>query len=810
MQSRKLKLQGFYLQPNIQEECYVLDFPTKWVKSYQDIKNFLGSDKKHIKFKPYEKFLLAHESSLLCVQSLDEAWQNSYWLIAKDKISTRRVYMYFIMSLKTVTKQLKDEEKKQLLSNWINSLQFEDLEQFYTQKFELTNEEGYISNSIAYKIYPRIVYQQIVNKPLLIEDNLYPFLFVEDGIITDPSLLKYKNNQYSLKIKAAIQTTPSKRKPMLLFTFHITRWMDYKVPTYSWNFSNTTVYKKDRGRLIRLEAEVKDKYFQWESLTQQFYDNVYDGEPLPDAHEVMANPRDFLDFYITHRLEFGKKGTSVGSGESMKDRNLLMRALTERLKSHIVEMPWIEGKTVKVQKMDKVAQRDLTNVEKHEDTFRVLANAIGQRQLNVEVYYTGEPKILKLVKEQLAAIFGAAEGTIETQHLVMNISYHLANEVFAALSNDKGEKVRHEEKIKEIDGLVTSANEVTACLMLIPYEDKEGNLFYTQKEDPKRAIRAAFAIKNRLTQFISTSLDDSDKERVKTAIYDLMRQLGYVDPFEEKKVKEASYNTAITALHVINKKYTPYGSTSRTIVTVTRLANRGPIMVECPALWKGAIRYWEACLKFQKMATSEGLRALKFTNMSSEIKHKVYSLHHVQEPHILLVESNGQTRGVWKMITDSNLSEAPRKNRYTLKQLWIDNIMDSLTIKDSSPLRIIRVRVNDEVPDYVTDLNDKGNYTSVSGIFEFNQVYYSITSRPKSYSKTYFAEVSKLQQSNVKEDLKLPNIVEIYPIHLNEGDNPDEWVSLIHNYRSGAHQYKDDIKKPLLLHLAAKLEEYIY
>lgn len=809
MQSRKMKLQGFYLQPNLKFEYYVLDFPTKWIKGYQNIKNLLGYEKKHIKFKPYEKFLLSHEASLLNVQSLDDAWQSSYWLIATEKISLHRVYAYFIMSLKTVVDQLIDEVKKQFLANWIASLKFEDLGQFYIQKFDLTDEEGYISNSIVYKIFPRMVYQQIVNKPLFIENNLYPFLFVEEGIITDPSLLKYKNSQYSIKIKASIQTTPSNRKPMVLFKFHITRWMNYKVPTYSWNNANTTVYKKERNRLIRLEAEMSNKHFQWESLTQQFYNNVYDGEPLPDAHEVMMNTKDFQDFFITYRLEFAKKGTIVGSGESMRDRELLMQALAERLNPYIADIPWIDAKTVKVQRMDKTAQRDLANVERHEETFSVLSKAIGQGKLNLEVYYSGEPKILNLVKEQLVAIFGVAEGVIDTQDLVMEISYHLSNEVFAPLS-DKAEKVRHEERIKEIGRLVSSTNEVTACLMLIPYKDKQGNPFYSPKADPKRAIRAAFAMKNRLTQFISTSLDDDDTDRVKTAIYDLMRQLGYIDPFEEKKVKEASYNTAMTALHVINKKYTPYGSTKRTMVTVTRLANRGPIMVECPALWDGVIRYWQACLKFQKIATSEGVQALKFLNLPAEIKHKVYSLYGVKEPHILLVESNGQTRSVWKMITDSNLSEVSRNGDYILNQIWIDDVEDSLTVKDSGLLRIIRIRGNDEIPDYVTELNDKGNYTSISGIFEFNKVYYSIASRPKSYSKAYSAEVSKLQQSHVTTDLKFPNMIEIYPIHLKESDNPEEWVSLIHNYRSGAHQYKDVIKKPLLLHLAAKLEEYIY
>jgi len=53
-------------------------------------------------------------------------------------------------------------------------------------------------------------------------------------------------------------------------------------------------------------------------------------------------------------------------------------------------------------------------------------------------------------------------------------------------------------------------------------------------------------------------------------------------------------------------------------------------------------------------------------------------------------------------------------------------------------------------------------------------------------------------------------MIEIYPIHLNEDDIADHWVSLVHNYREAAHQYKGVIVQPLPLHLASKLEEYIY
>lgn len=43
-----------------------------------------------------------------------------------------------------------------------------------------------------------------------------------------------------------------------------------------------------------------------------------------------------------------------------------------------------------------------------------------------------------------------------------------------------------------------------------------------------------------------------------------------------------------------------------------------------------------------------------------------------------------------------------------------------------------------------------------------------------------------------------------------ELDNPKEWISLVHNYRDFAHQFKGTLKAPLLLHMAKQIEEYIY
>lgn len=52
-------------------------------------------------------------------------------------------------------------------------------------------------------------------------------------------------------------------------------------------------------------------------------------------------------------------------------------------------------------------------------------------------------------------------------------------------------------------------------------------------------------------------------------------------------------------------------------------------------------------------------------------------------------------------------------------------------------------------------------------------------------------------------------MIEFYPIQLQKGDDPKEWVIYANSLRKGAIQYDEAAVLPIPLHMAAKLEEYI-
>lgn len=338
-----------------------------------------------------------------------------------------------------------------------------------------------------------------------------------------------------------------------------------------------------------------------------------------------------------------------------------------------------------------------------------------------------------------------------------------------------------------------------------------------ETQDPKVALRAGFAKTGRLTQFLTPDDEgeagESEEHRIESALYDLYRQLGYLQPLEEKlRGSNVDYTIPVMGLWIVNYKKTIYGNTKRFPVFVTAYYVKGEVWVECEYLLDRRMRYWEACLEFQKVSGSTEMRNLQKKDACATIKRKMLELHHNQKaPLLLMLQSDGVSRPIWKMISDSELSKAKRNDRYTLDKLWFDSAEANDGFKldgRENGLRFIRVRGNEEVPDYISYVKENGKTKTVSGVYNYDDIFWSIAQRPNDpLFKNAYNSRSKTDKPGA--EYKLTDMIEVYPMHLKPGDDPEEWVWLVHKLRSAAHQYKGTLRLPLPLHLAKKLEEYI-
>lgn len=138
------------------------------------------------------------------------------------------------------------------------------------------------------------------------------------------------------------------------------------------------------------------------------------------------------------------------------------------------------------------------------------------------------------------------------------------------------------------------------------------------------------------------------------------------------------------------------------------------------------------------------------------------------------------------------------------KKIWFNGPDEpGIRLSDKeNGVRILRIRDNEEVPDYL--LADKAK--SSSGLYQYENIFWSIAPRPNDpLFRNTGAAISKLLKPG--KECKRPDMLEIYPIHLKEGDDPKDWAYLAHKLRMAAHQYKETLRLPLPLHLANKLEE---
>lgn len=180
---------------------------------------------------------------------------------------------------------------------------------------------------------------------------------------------------------------------------------------------------------------------------------------------------------------------------------------------------------------------------------------------------------------------------------------------------------------------------------------------------------------------------------------------------------------------------------------------------------------------------------------------------------MFVIQSDGNTRAVWSGISDKEIGGYSVTEEYCPAQINVGMPKNPylLSLADSG-VRIIRIRSNQEVPDYFTNFSDKSTdeqlqLSSVSGIFKYDNVYWGIHARPNDPQYTSSFKMSKIDHP--KQRFAEKDMIELYPLQLQLGDNAADWIFYINALRHIPIQYSQSTVLPLPLHLAKALEEYL-
>lgn len=660
------------------------------------------------------------------------------------------------------------------------------------------------------------------------------------SLISDPICFRLRTKQkeyyYSLGVDFSLQTTPPKRKCMLLFHLTTKRFIPdtWKEPTDTITIDeNINAYvRMDSGKYRRINI-LSDKFgkdrelvipHRWSKPEAECY-KLYSSKNLPDCDAVLRTPNAFVtsDPQILLPFKYGMRFTEdsrIGTGISMIDKKNIYLQLAELLND--------------IADLSEPVSNERTEPKKKGISFadrrERLKKCTGYDSFTIEVYgHSSDRKLFDEIKSYAEEKrFGDSS---YDSILPIDISFCELGSLGSVMqSSGWNDTLR---KIDDVVGTIKASAKVIGAIIVLPnYEGECG--------DPKNALRAGFADTNRLTQFITPfgfiskngeqetekqreKREAAEKSRAHSAFDDLLRQFGYTEYISDSRRKKEIYSSDAIGICLFKMLQPLWGRNNSSVdrakllpLQVTCNLENAGVFVDCHILNRVRVPYHEALIMFSKLSREKDFveKCCKAENAGARsMLMGLYSLYR-SSPAVLFIQANGVTRQYWHGITDKQLSEYSMLDEYIPEKIDIGSrngeVIQGFT---DSELRIIRVRSNAsmyEIPDYYTAPSNKneGELRSASGIFKYNQVFWILEGRPD--TKEYRNSVKRSRFKNPDMCFDECGLVELFPIQLQKNDTALDWIRYANVTRDIMPETnKSMVKLPAPLHFATLMEEYL-
>lgn len=757
------------------------------------------------------------ELSPLRLHSNDEMWVIS----CEQDININLLYEHVVVWLHSYyldNAKLYPDARKEI-QDLLNSMSVDELQGLKGSKeVRLFDEKGIPTENYSYLAFSLMVTNTLVGKCIEIDGHSVKLNYAgKNQLISD--IQGEGNSSYSYGISFSLQTIPPNRKSLLLCDCSIHRWISGKwkeKPYLNKEDMIAHIWVGD-NRIYKIPIYQKyksDEEYFWKEVEKKYY-NLYNYRPLPTAREWMDFIEDYLFgnknitcLYKNGMDSLGFTKNNIGTGVSVSEKGDIYDGVLTYISEMVCPMESVKRikstkNARKKLKLDKINFNKKLNEEQRIFVAKRISECIASKCLSFEVYYRDDTEeCADLILEKLENIFQS------TEDIVFNIKKCKLGIMGEILDSSESASVL--KRIKEIEKSMDSASETTACIILLP--GKENFI----QGDPKDAIRCGFALRNRLTQFITTwnseYPEDVIKSKIVSAIEDLCRQLGYVRAFDEKEKdnEDTLIHTPIVGIHVMTQLNTIYGKARFLPLFVEVDYITGRIYVECDAFEQVRVPYREAVFELAKLSIDKQFEKKCEIASKGMLKQKMIMWENVYKNDnlLVLIEANGNTRALCNGITDGQIQKYTYYELYCPEEIEVGTKENSYMLNlNNSKVRFVRIRRNSEVPDYFTEMSKPEEYMASSGVFQYEGTYWSVAGRPN--DKAYKDSYKKTTYSKPYQKFSERDMIEIYPIQLQKGDNPDEWVIYTDSLRIGAIQYDEATVMPLPIHLAMKLQEYI-
>lgn len=814
---------AYKLTPGQTKTLYYLQFPKAWKTILLDIaqkNNPRFKDEYGLPTNTLKKLVDSWMDGVISLAPLKKDSHDEHWLTSCKEYSEHDIEILYSLIKVWVTATYISSPRtlpmvQKLARDFCDTIRPEDLKVSQTKAdICLTLEDGTVREE-AYQAIPLLVINRLLGQEIVLNGQTFQLAYSgKNRLISQPITAPKNCHQYSFVFDFSVQTTPPQRRALLLCQMSIRRWIPdcknkEREPFVSENINAHIKVSETKYCQVPIAYDPNMKRLDWKSQDKECY-NIWGYEALPSASDVLMNPTEYKD-HILLPYKNGMSGfiaSKIGTGVSVVDKAALYQEIYKLLADMVCEQPDAVRVSHKGQNLPTFnSPQEYSSPEEFRSWVRQCANT---DRIVFEFYgLWREPdqrQILEQIKTKLLQDFGenSLDSCMEIQYVDKEIG-NLAN----ALSGD-GRDIKIQ-RCEEIVQELGHANAVAACFFVLPGQESY------DKGDPKQVLRNAFARTGRVVQFITPESEPS-KNKIENAVYDLYRQLGIVTLLQSKKKFPALANIPCVGMHLCTQIHGITKKARFLPIYVTIDLTTGKTRVHCDAFSNRAVSYREACLEMAQLFWKNDLEQCCMEASRAPARQKMIELknqyYEKEDGVLLVVQSDGNTRALWSGISDKEIGEYSLAGEYDPVQINVGMPKSPIPFSlQNTGIRIVRIRSNQEVPDYFTELSQKSSnehiqYASVSGVFQYGKVFWGIHPRPNDPQYTSSFKTSRITHPLQRFSEK--DMIELYPLQLQSGDNAIEWILYVNALRHIPIQYNQSTILPLPLHLAKALEEYLF
>lgn len=856
------------IEEKISAKIYFLTFPKdikeKLLKLEEESNIKFNKQFHYLPVNSLRRMFVTHLKGVTDMKRLSKNTDDKQWLIAFEEIDVQRavkilkvwIEAFYIDETELDRKRKNSENVKELARQIINGIGTTDFESVIKFEDIVLFDHGKSLDSKGYSILPLKIVNTLVGKEIVFLGHRVDLIYSSNNeVITNPiKFIDEKHVDYRSYVMCfSVQTLPPYNEVYINIDFSIRRWISRNISMKEPFIADAkaTYIKVADHKLQRVDVKYSSilKKNTWQNADYKCYNECNLGDKLPEFKDVITSPEKYItgnkkDIYMPFQYGINGIKHNSDSGMPFKDYEILFGIVKEQLTSLSVKNTVVATRVSGSNKPTPFFDEHFLIKDKS-NFLKALNGALCNEKLNIEIWYNdGEEDVKNALLEKIQKHMEGYNSSVRCYKLE-----HLSDKLILENEKIKVNLKGFERRVEEIEEKLNYVTGPNFCFIVLGNIEEFVNSknIPDSKLDPKKALRVGFARMGRLTQFITPKgyrktedernmkidaynkkvqeyeAGQRDKEpkklgknyyvntNIQHTILDAYRQLGLLCNVSKNKTLS---NKKVTGVYICNYKNTIYGTYIQPFpIIVTCDFENNYVSAYCDFVDNVDISYWKLILGLSKELSKAPVGNNKSIKPSATVlTRRISRIVADKRNTIIMFVADGTSRKLIKGIANTEISKGFDREQNQVNELYVNDDMNGrIDLKSADKLAIIRLRVNGEVPDYypTTSEKNKNNYKSMSGIFEYDKVFYSLDARTLGELETLNGDHSKTEQD---QRYSHRNIIELFPLFISERSEERvvESLKVVHDLRCASLQYSSQkTVLPLPLHLAKKLEEYI-